>query len=337
MASGRAVVDLRSVGLYNKGHFPNAESIPISLDVRAVRKDFKRYAGKDFPWSNYIQGPFAFTRKVPELDPDDEGLLFYDQEGGLAMQAIDHLVKVTPHRLRSEPLALKGGYQSWKAYSSHLYAMPRHWVVLCGKTGSGKTDVLQGLGKKGFAILDWEELCGHRGSVFGPTEHSNLAKDRVEMNLINFLRAVPEEVPLFVEQKGRHIGQFVIPDALWKRLRAAPRIDLYRSTDERVERILANYAVLSHESLTKGLAQLRPNLPGYLFKRLESLISVGDRPAFVRAILPYYDQSLGYREWPGPRIMQFDLGKCDSEQISSEIGKLFNISANNLKTNTLRK
>ena len=41
------------------------------------------------------------------------------------------------------------------------------FIILCGKTGSGKTLLLQQLESAGFPVINLETLASHRGSAFG--------------------------------------------------------------------------------------------------------------------------------------------------------------------------
>ena len=52
---------------------------------------------------------------------------------------------------------------------AELQTLPQRfdYRVLCGRTGSGKTRLLQALAAQGAQMLDLEGLAGHRGSVLG--------------------------------------------------------------------------------------------------------------------------------------------------------------------------
>jgi tRNA 2-selenouridine synthase len=65
---------------------------------------------------------------------------------------------------------LSGGYKAWRAVvREDLQSLPARFAfhVLCGRTGSAKTRLLQVLAEQGAQTLDLEGLARHRGSGLG--------------------------------------------------------------------------------------------------------------------------------------------------------------------------
>ena len=66
---------------------------------------------------------------------------------------------------------LEGGYREFRrAVLAELETLPQRFSyrVLCGRTGSAKSRLLQALAEQGAQVLDLEGLACHRGSVLGP-------------------------------------------------------------------------------------------------------------------------------------------------------------------------
>jgi tRNA 2-selenouridine synthase len=66
---------------------------------------------------------------------------------------------------------LEGGYKAFRARRARRArdaAAALDLRVLCGRTGSGKSRLLQALAAAGAQVLDLEALACHRGSVLGP-------------------------------------------------------------------------------------------------------------------------------------------------------------------------
>ena len=63
---------------------------------------------------------------------------------------------------------LEGGYKAFRKWVLTYFennSLPM--MVIGGYTGSGKTEILIELEKKGELIIDLEGIAGHRGSAFG--------------------------------------------------------------------------------------------------------------------------------------------------------------------------
>ena len=62
---------------------------------------------------------------------------------------------------------LDGGYKAFRRWVLASFERPLPLLLLAGRTGTGKTDLLQALAERGQAVVDLEGLANHRGSSFG--------------------------------------------------------------------------------------------------------------------------------------------------------------------------
>ena len=67
----------------------------------------------------------------------------------------------------AEIYVLENGYKNYRKRISEITETPYKFLVLGGKTGTGKTEVLHLLKASGEQILDIEALANHKGSSFG--------------------------------------------------------------------------------------------------------------------------------------------------------------------------
>lgn len=136
---------------------------------------------------------------------------------------------------------LKGGYKAFRRFLiDFLDSMPNLFlekniqpVVLAGRTGAGKTIVLQQLDN----AIDLEGLANHRGSAFGrhatpqPTQIN--FENQLSMALMRFM-----EIPnrnLIIEDEGRNIGSVSMSGDLFATLKSGPRIVVETPLEERIE------------------------------------------------------------------------------------------------------
>src|SRR5690606_38328030 len=121
---------------------------------------------------------------------------------------------------------LDGGYRAFRrrvlADLEHWPAA-MHWRVLAGRTGTGKSLILQQLGTDGAQVLDLEAIACHRGSVLGlMPESSQPSQKAFETGLWDAMRRFDHRLPVFVESESRRVGRCHVPDALIAAMRAAP-------------------------------------------------------------------------------------------------------------------
>ncbi|MGP1609455.1 MAG: tRNA 2-selenouridine(34) synthase MnmH, partial [Burkholderiales bacterium] len=114
--------------------------------------------------------------------------------------------------------------------------------VVCGATGSGKSRILQALGRLGEQVLDLEELACHKGSVLGvlpdaaqPSQKMFDSKLRLVLHGFDLAR------PVYVEAESRKIGSIHLPDALIETMRSAECVNIDAAFDARVEFLLRDY------------------------------------------------------------------------------------------------
>ena len=94
--------------------------------------------------------------------------------------------------------------------------------MVAGRTGSGKTRLLQALREQGAQVLDLEALACHRGSVLGGLPDTPQPSQKAfDTQLWHALRALDPARPVFVESESKKVGALQLPDALVARMRDA--------------------------------------------------------------------------------------------------------------------
>ena len=241
------VVDARSPAEYADDHLPGAVNWPVLDDDerREVGTEYKQVSAFDAR----KRGAALVARRVAEhleahvLDrPRDWQPLVYCWRGGQRSGTLAWFLDQIGFRTH----VLRGGYKAFRALvREELAARPAalDFVVIAGRTGSGKTRLLQALAAQGAQVLDLEALARHRGSVLGglPAEPQPPQK-AFDTAVWDALRRFDPARPVFVESESRKIGQLHLPEALIERMRAHGRCAFVTLPDSaRVQLLLEEY------------------------------------------------------------------------------------------------
>ena len=191
---------------------------------------------------------------------------------------------------------LEGGYREFRrAVLAELQTLPAtlHWRVLCGRTGSAKSRLLQTLAAEGAQVLDLEALAHHRGSVLGLVPGDQQPSQKAfETQVWQALRGLDPARTVWVEGESRTIGRLRIPEPLLERMRAAPVVQLQMEVSARVDFLMQDYAhfVNDTEAFCDRLAALRDLRGAATVERWQQTARDGNSSQVVEALLTtHYD------------------------------------------------
>jgi tRNA 2-selenouridine synthase len=289
------VVDVRSEDEFAHGHIPGSINVPLLTNEHRVQVGtLYKQMGKEAAVLKGFQlaGPrfydiFKAVRKVS----DNRRISIYCWRGGMRSNIVSWMMSLSDYRIN----LLQGGYKSYRNYVHQLFARKWKWVVVDGKTGSGKTMLLHQLAARGEQVLDLEAIASHRGSSFG---HIGLPpQPSVEHfeNLIAWeLRKFDPGEPIWVENESRFIGQVKIPDALYNQTRTMPVVEVERSDEERREMIWEEYGKLPQSDLVEATERLSKRLGSDRMKLACIALVAGDWQGWLDVLLPYYDKTYAH-------------------------------------------
>ncbi|MBP6899874.1 MAG: tRNA 2-selenouridine(34) synthase MnmH [Burkholderiaceae bacterium] len=293
-----AVLDARSPSEFALDHLPGAQNWPVLSD------DERRIVG-----TLYVQqGPLP-ARKIgaamvarniaDHLDrwiadkPRDWKPLVYCWRGGQRSGTLAWFLDQIGFRTTR----VAGGYKGFRAQvRQDLADWPARFDfrVLVGRTGSGKTRLLQALREAGAQVLDLEGLACHRGSILGALpDRPQPAQKRFDTLLWSALQSLDAQRPVFIESESKKIGQLQLPDALVRQMQARGRVQRLELADAaRVQLLLQDYAALSAAperfcSLIEALVELRGR---ETVKRWQAQARAGDWAGVFAALMTeHYD------------------------------------------------
>ncbi len=202
---------------------------------------------------------------------------------------------------------LKGGYKAFRRFLiDYLDKIPHLFlekniqpIVLAGRTGAGKTIVLQQLDN----AIDLEGLANHRGSAFGrhaspqPTQIN--FENQLSMALMRFIETPHRS--LIVEDEGRNIGSVSMNLEIFTALKSGARIVVETPLTERIEITHQEYvlqAQAEYSNLTEWVEFMQGAF-GRIHKRLGGERHQRVLKAFEDALQRQQETGLtdGHRGW----------------------------------------
>ncbi len=197
--------------------------------------------------------------------------------------------------------------------------LPKQLYTLYGKTGVGKTAVMESLRSIGCQVMHLEELAGHRGSVFGKSGMLQPKSSEFMEQLKIVLEHFDHNKTVFIEWKGSHLGQIKMPTFLVEEMRKSKGIYLVRSLEERIALLAKNYHSINQKTLYDGLFLLRPRLNELQFSKALAAVDDHNLPEFMRHIIPYFDQSRNYVVNNQQMMIEINCTGKSNHEIATEI------------------
>ncbi len=248
------IIDVRSPSEFTAGHFPGAINLPLFDDQERIqvgilyKKSGKQAAvelGLEFAGAKLAQ----YFERAKALSKGRH-VIIYCFRGGMRSQSMAWLLDFCGMDIS----IVKGGYKGIRRWARSEYETRNYKLILIGgKTGSGKTKLLQILQKKGNQILDLENLASHKGSAFGWIgEQKQVSAEQFENLVFKSIFALNTEREIFVENESRLIGSVAIPVELWQSMLTSPLVVMDVEFNTRLQHLVDVYCN-SHESNDENL------------------------------------------------------------------------------------
>ncbi len=286
------LMDVRAPVEFSKGSFPQAVNAPLMNDEERHRvglcykqkgQDAAIELGHQLVCGDIKADRMAAWTRFVLCNP--EGYLFCFR-GGLRSRLSQQWLAEAG---LDYPL-VKGGYKALRRFlldQLETQIESADFVVISGRTGSGKTRLLQDLPSH----VDLEGIANHRGSSFGRQVTPQPSQIDFENRLaIALLKAGHKSSgPIYLEDESRLVGRCYLPESLCQRMAAAPAVMLERTLAERTSIIREDYVEAMQENFCErdGVAAGWLNFRDYLLSALDRIRKRlgGERHSQLRNIL----------------------------------------------------
>ncbi len=298
------IIDVRSEGEFALDHWPGAINWPV-LDneerilIGTLYKQVSAFEAQK-------KGAALVARNIAKhieshvLDlPKDWQPLIYCWRGGKRSGSISGVLSQIGFKVH----LLEGGYKGFRQQVIEdippLIA-PLRFHIISGRTGSGKTRLLQTLKRQGAQVLDLEDLARHRSSVLGQIPGVPQPSQKHFDTLIweQLRHFNPSEV-VFIESESKKVGNLTVPEGLIEKMRQSPCTNLELSMKGRVELLMQDYAFMAEERefFIKKLQALIPARGKAVIEQWSTMIEEGQVKQVVQELLeqhydPTYDASM---------------------------------------------
>jgi len=242
-----AIVDARSPAEYAEDHLPGAQNWAVLDDDE--RREVGTAHTQRSPFDARKAGAARVAARISELlerhvqdKPREWRPLVYCWRGGKRSGTLAWFLD----QIGFQTTLLQGGYKAYRAeVREALLTLPGRYryIVIAGRTGSGKTRLLGALAAAGAQVLDLEGLAEHRGSVLGGLPTGEQPSQRAfETALWQCLQSFDASQAVYVESESRKIGRLQVPTALLERMRSESPVVMVSMPDAaRVDLLLEDY------------------------------------------------------------------------------------------------
>lgn len=285
------VLDVRSPGEYEKGHFPGATPFPLfSNNERAEIGTMYKQVGQQEALQKGLElvGPKIKDMVVQAQAAAKNGkLLIHCWRGGMRSESVANLLNLTGLEVQT----LEGGYKAFRNWVLEKLSEKHCLRVIGGMTGANKTGILRSLKEAGQATIDLEALAEHKGSSFGALGvESKVTQAQFENGLALQLHAFADRT-IWIEDESRKIGTITLPGKLWEQMLSAPFyfIDVPRA--KRIDHLVQGYGDYSQELLVSAILRIKNRLGGLRTSHALQFLAERDADSLVDLLLDYYDKA----------------------------------------------
>ena len=309
------IIDVRSPIEFSQGHWPGAINIPLFSDSERelIGKSYKKESRLKaifnglkvtLPKSNKLLK--IILQKSTQKNEAHNSLRIYCWRGGMRSNAFAWLART----IGIKTYLLKGGYKSYRKWVLNQFEADLPIRLLGGKTGTGKTDLINCIKTENIFTIDLEGIANHRGSSFGglgmkkqPT--SQQFENMLAESLYKFQKSNSTEI--WLEAESSNLGKCRIPNSLYKKMKEAPVIEIIKSQNERINNLVDIYSQNPQNELKDAVKRISKRLGPQRTKKALIAIEKKEWSEACKAMLDYYDKCYEYELEKTKNIDSIDL------------------------------
>lgn len=328
---GYILVDVRTPKEFEAEGIPGSVNIPIMLDDERVEigTAYKQVS----PEEAKILGVEYFSKRLPEvfeavrkLAKNYKKIIFYCARGGMRSGIMTAFFGAMGYRVTK----LEGGYRGYRDFITKEIPILNsgvEYIIIHGRTGVGKTKLLNGLEAKGYSVLDLERLADHKGSFFGAlNEKRPQSQKRFESLLYEFFR---DKKPKYViaESESKRIGNVYVPDSIYYSLLGGRHIFAETTMEQRVKVVMEDYfTTTTNEEIAECLLKVQRYASKEVSEKFTTLLEEGRRAELAESLMNEYYDALYQKsidKYEFKEVVQYETIEEGVEKIIELLGEKY--------------
>jgi tRNA 2-selenouridine synthase len=321
-AQGHLTLDVRSEAEYAYGHIPGAVNLPLfNNDERKIVGTLYKQKGQQeaILQGLDITGPkmAGFVRFVQQSISENK-VFVHCWRGGMRSGSMAWLFNLFGY----EVYTLKGGYKSYRHRTLEIIGHKYKFIIIGGRTGTGKTAALHQLKEAGEQIIDLEQLANHKGSAFGALgQPPQPSTEHFENLLATELQKLSPDKRIWLEDESKTIGRVFLDLNLWKNMCIAPIFVIDIPFQLRLKRLVSDYGENHIAGLEQAILNIQKRLGNEQCKNAIDALRERNFERAAEITLNYYDKaydkSLALKE--GKETIRFSFEEDNMEHIAAEL------------------
>ncbi len=329
------IIDVRSQSEFDEDHIPGAINLPVLNDKE--RKKIGTIYKKNSPFEAKILGSSLISKNISEyliknLKSKNGAWrpLVYCWRGGQRSRALCLIMKEIGWRVSQ----LEGGYKFYRNDISkklQILSPKLKIILISGKTGTGKTKLLNKIKSNSGQILDLEGIACHKGSLLGKDLKNKQPSQKLfESLLYGALKNINLKKHIYLEAESSKIGNLHIPQPLWKKMLVSKKINIETTLESRIKFLLNDYkyAQLDDKFFKPLIDGLKRRISKKVIDDWKFYIKNKDWKQLTESLLTnHYDPAYisNYRKKNQKIIQNFTIRKVTNNELKSLANKILNL------------
>jgi len=295
------IIDVRSPAEFEHAHIPTALNLPLFNNEErafigttykkqsreaAIKAGLPLFGTKMLSMIETVES--WIKNKQKENDLTKPSIYVHCWRGGMRSAAVAWLLDLYGYKV----IQLTGGYKAYRNWVLEQFTITYPLKVLGGYTGSGKTEILQALQEKNYAVIDLEGLAHHKGSAYGAIGQLPQPSQEMFENILadKLFEVNKKQKSIWIEDESQRIGKVLIPTPLFHLMRNSTCYFMTIPFEQRLAFIVEGYGKFDAQSLIEATERIQKRLGGLETKNAVAHIMQGELKEAFSILLKYYDK-----------------------------------------------
>lgn len=285
-----SLIDVRSPAEFREASIPGSMNIPIFTDAeRAEVGTLYTQASVDQAKERGLE---IVSAKLPDFIRSFASIegkkAVFCWRGGMRSKTTATVLDL----MGMKAFRVNGGYRAYRKWVVERLSTTAYQpiaVVLHGHTGCGKTAILHAMKEKGYPVLDFEGMAGHRGSIFGNIGLEARNQKTFDGLLLKEMMTCASAPYMLIEAESARIGKVILPELMIRKKQEGIHLWLELPLSVRVQRIIDDYQPWEHhDQCLEAFRRIKGRIHTPVAKEIDTSMVAGNYERAVELLLIHY-------------------------------------------------